>query len=282
MKHTPQIFAKKISSEKKNEWSQMEEMFVGLMLFFVAFSAMLLTIINSSGDSLTGVLSQKQEMSETAEGYKQVRSDLYKEMNNNFTMQWGTWGASINKADLAVQFFNPDCSRVNAQSEDGEKPSEVFFQPGKYQLTDYAKKILREFVPKYVGILTSDEFKDHIIEIRIEGHTSSDWRRNSTSEENYLGNLALSQKRARSVIAYLIELKLEEVDMETDEDPFEVLRGENWSWLQKRITANGLSSSQTITDKLTNKEDQACSRRVVFRVVTDGDAQLQKLLEQGG
>src|SRR5215472_5781181 len=35
--------------------------------------------------------------------------------------------------------------------------------------------ILQDFFPRYVRILTSSKYRDAISEVRIEGHTSSDW-----------------------------------------------------------------------------------------------------------
>ena len=43
-------------------------------------------------------------------------------------------------------------------------------------------------------------------EIRIEGHTSSEWFDQSTGNEAYLNNMELSQNRARNVLDYILRI----------------------------------------------------------------------------
>jgi hypothetical protein len=50
------------------------------------------------------------------------------------------------------------------------------------------------------------------------------------------------------------------------------------AWLKRYVTANGLSSSQPILDGDQN-EDLARSRRVVFRVRTDAETRIEKILQ---
>jgi len=75
--------------------------------------------------------------------------------------------------------------------------------------------------------------------------------------------MELSQGRTRSTLRFV--LKLPDVQKEID-------------WLRSNVTANGLSSSHLIL-KPDGTEDIDRSRRVDFRILTDADAKIEKILE---
>jgi hypothetical protein len=79
----------------------------------------------------------------------------------------------------------------------------------------------------------------------------------------YLHNMELSQARTRSTLLYV--LMLPQVRGEVD-------------WLRRLVTANGLSSSRPILDA-SGKEDAARSRRVDFKIRTDAETRIAKILE---
>ena len=155
--------------------------------------------------------------------------------------------AQIIKEDLAIRFTEP----------------EVLFAPGSSELKPEFREILSDFFPRYVRILTSAKYKGSINEVRIEGHTSSDWSSVTTPEDAYFRNMELSQARTRSTLIYA--LSLPEVDGQRD-------------WLRRNLTANGLSSSHPIADA-SGDEDAARSRRVEFKVRTDAETRMAKILE---
>jgi outer membrane protein OmpA-like peptidoglycan-associated protein len=112
------------------------------------------------------------------------------------------------------------------------------------------KDILNDFFPRYVRILRSPKYRDAITEIRIEGHTSSDWIGGASPDDAYLHNMELSQARTRSSLLYVLMLSQVRGDVD---------------WLRRLVTANGLSSSRPILDAFGN-EDAARSRRVEFKI----------------
>jgi outer membrane protein OmpA-like peptidoglycan-associated protein len=125
------------------------------------------------------------------------------------------------------------------------------------------KGILDDFFPRYVRILTSPKCRDAINEIRIEGHTSSDWTGAASPDDAYLHNMELSQARTRSTLLYVLMLPQVRGDVD---------------WLRRLVTANGLSSSRLILDA-SGKEDAARSRRVEFKIRTDAETRIAKILE---
>jgi outer membrane protein OmpA-like peptidoglycan-associated protein len=99
--------------------------------------------------------------------------------------------------------------------------------------------------------------------VRIEGHTSSVWNGVASPDDAYFLNMELSQARTRSTLAYVLNLP-------ADRDQV--------NWLRKFVTANGLSSSRLIMDSK-GEEDVARSRRVEFRIRTDAETRLARILE---
>ncbi|MDE7217428.1 MAG: OmpA family protein, partial [Helicobacter sp.] len=116
------------------------------------------------------------------------------------------------------------------------------------------KKVLDSFFPRYIAILSSPKYRDSIEEIRIEGHTSSEWKASHDLAERYLENASLSQARAFSVLQYCFNLpNVRERD-----------------WLISVLRANGLSFAKPL-------ETDALSRRVEFRTITKSRQKIQEI-----
>ena len=101
-------------------------------------------------------------------------------------------------------------------------------------------------------------------EIRVEGHTSSEWKGAKTRKERYLKNVQLSQKRALSVLEYSVSLIK---DPTKDE------------WLSKKLRANGLSFAKPILDE-NGLEDADRSRRVEFRVLAKTQEKIIQIINE--
>ena len=150
---------------------------------------------------------------------------------------------------------------------------DVKFATGSAKITGGFKYRLKDFFPKYVEILSQDKYRNHIEEIRVEGHTSSSWW-GDDRKSNYLKNLELSQDRARAVLNFSINLS-------------KVRR--NFDWLTSVFRANGLSSAKLLDENRElisisgNLEDEEQSRRVEFRIMTKSKkalAELEKLRQE--
>jgi outer membrane protein OmpA-like peptidoglycan-associated protein len=110
--------------------------------------------------------------------------------------------------------------------------------------------VLQDFFPRYLTRL--EEFRDDLAEVRIEGHTSAEWRGAATPLDAYFRNMELSQGRTRAVLDFGLR--------ETEVHPG--MR----DWARGLITANGLSSSH-LRLRADGTEDREGSRRVEFRAV---------------
>ena len=74
--------------------------------------------------------------------------------------------------------------------------SAVFFEFNSYQLSEEGQLLLDRFLPAYMSVLLSPEYRDYLGEIIIEGHTDS--------VGEYMTNLELSQARAQTVVRYCL------------------------------------------------------------------------------
>lgn len=190
------------------------------------------------------MITQKEndKIKEVAIAYQQNQVDIYQALEEEFKDDLDKWGATIDQETLAFNFQSPD----------------VLFANNDTRLSDAYKLILDEFFPRYINVLAP--FRDSLDEIRIEGHTSSVGLRNSTEAEAYFYNMNLSQGRTRSVLEYGYAL------MPNDAN-----------WIKANIAAVGFSSSRLIMRD--GIEDQAMSRRVSFRAITNADIQIKRILE---
>ena len=145
---------------------------------------------------------------------------------------------------LKEEFDGTDLS-VSVDSKTGSiaLDSSILFDSGQYELKDTGQEFLRKFLPKYINVLTSSEFKEYVSEIIIEGHTDT--------QGDYLYNLELSQKRALSVASLCLDSNQA------------VLKEKKLEQLRKIVTANGKSYNNPVFDADGNVDADA-SRRVEF------------------
>jgi outer membrane protein OmpA-like peptidoglycan-associated protein len=178
--------------------------------------------------------------------YDHLKNDLYNDLHSTFKDDLTRWNAELYR-DLTIRFKEPD----------------VLFDQGRDEIKLKFQAILSDFFPRYIAIITSDKYRNDIEEIRIEGHTSSIWNNKTSDFDGYILNMALSQDRTRSTLDYV--LSLESVISEVE-------------WLKAHTTANGLSSSKLIHNE-DGSENPSLSRRVEFRVKTNAEARIAKIIE---
>jgi outer membrane protein OmpA-like peptidoglycan-associated protein len=188
---------------------------------------------------------ERDEMRKVAEEWAKNKQDIYKALHEEFKGDLQKWQAEIEPDTLIVRFKEPT----------------VLFHLGECYLTPRFEEILHNFFPRYLSTL--EPFEQSISEIRIEGHTSSEWNDTATASEAYFNNMRLSQDRTREVLSYCMS-----------QAPNAELR----KWGQRVLIAAGMSSSRLVLANGT--ENPEASRRVEFRVRTKADEKLTLILEQ--
>ena len=101
--------------------------------------------------------------------YFQTQTAIAKALKTEFQNDLLTWGASV-EPDGTVRFYNPS----------------VLFKQNEDKLTPEGQLLLKEFFGRYINILYGTKFRDQIAEIRVEGHTSSEWAEGVTDSKIYL------------------------------------------------------------------------------------------------
>ena len=220
--------------ESEDQWIATSDIMATLMLIF-AFIAM---------------TSSFQTIQKITEHTELIESKIYKALIKEFSLfEREAWGAEIDPETGMVTFSG----------------AIVQFNTGSDQIAPGFKKILDEFIPRYVSTLRL--FQGHIQEVDVEGHTDSDPPANikknfinktKYERESYNYNMNLSQRRAFSVVKYSLN--------KIDESLFAELN----HWFEKKLRAVGYSFSQLICDNTQECkpgfENKEKSRRVQFRI----------------
>lgn len=240
------MFKSPVSRDKANEWISISDIMSVLMLIFLFISIIYMVDVKES-EQLAN--KERERISQIAIAYSTVQNDLYEALQDEFAGDLERWNATLERPpELSIRFNEP----------------EVLFQRGSAIVNPRFKEILDDFFPRYLRILNSEQFREDIAEIRIEGHTSSEWWLDTPSEEAYFLNMELSQARTREVLQYCLRLL----------DPHDQ------TWVRSYITANGLSSSRLIIDSDTGEEDKDRSRRVEFKTRTNAERRIMEILQE--
>ena len=168
--------------DTEEHWISISDMMAGLMVIFlfIAISYML------------HVKEETEKIKAIAVAYIQIQLDLYDDLEAEFKEDLKRWNADLDDETLTIRFKEPD----------------VLFEPGSIDVRLKFEKILDNFFPRYIEILRQPKYKNEIAEIRIEGHTSSEWKEDTSPEEAYIENMKLSQGRTRSVLKYVLQIPL--------------------------------------------------------------------------
>ncbi len=207
------------------------DLMAGLMLVFLFIAISFMIEVESKMD----------DMKEVAESYVDNKANLNEVLYGEFEDELVEWDAVITK-DNRVIFNSP----------------EVLFKVNESSLNNQFKTVLDDFFPRYVEILTSNEYIDEINEVRVEGHTSDTWAKNSTQKEIYLNNMKLSQSRAFEVLSYCYSIEDEAVM-------------QNRPWLEENFRANGMAYAKL--------KDAERARRVEFTIQLKSEDRVYKILE---
>lgn len=239
-----EIFSRRSNQPEESQWLSVADLMAGLMIIFMFISIAYMRM----------VMIERDRIKEVAVALKDAQQDVYEALLSEFEDDLHDWNAEIERQTLTVRFKEP----------------EVLFERGRDDLRPEFRQILDDFFPRYVSVLQpfvacetpTGKPRGCIEEIRIEGHTSSEWNSMTSGEKAYHLNMQLSQGRTQSVLLYGTSLV----------SPSEV------PWLRERLAAVGHSSSRPILDA-SGSEDPDRSRRVEFRVKTTVEKQLMRVIE---
>lgn len=224
------------SNEDYSHWIPLADLMTGLMMVFLLISISFIVTSNKNINSVEQKL----------EAYNNLKLELHNELEKEFSDDLIRWGGRLESKTLIISFTDPN----------------ILFKAGESQVSSYFKEILNNFIPRYIKILNNSKYRKTISELRIEGHTSSEWY-DQTSMQHlaYIRNMELSQDRTRNVLTYIL----------TSTPTTETSK----AWIREHTTATGLSSSRII--KSNGVENKSKSRRVEFRILTNSDSLIHEI-----
>ena len=224
-------FPLKTTEEEQESWISIADLMSVLMLVFLLIA---IVYIQFQAQSAEERKTLEEALGKPVAAWLIHQKEIYKALMEEFDKDLDKWDAEIEEKGPTVRFRSPS----------------VLFPKGSAEIRLRFKEILRDFWPRYIRVLDKRAWRDDIEEIRIEGHTSSEWEGAASRREAYFKNMELSQNRTRAVMEFCLSL-------------YAVRRRE--AWLLEKVTANGLSSSRLVKN-WRDTEDKKASRRVEFRV----------------
>lgn len=194
--------------------------------------------------------------------YKFVEQDIYNTLQKELNEE----------IENELIELSPDGTvKFNLKTKNAE-----LFPSDRAQMTEEFMRVLDEFTPKYLEIVTSSDYINNISEIRIEGHTDTIPPRKSKRRESYDYNLELSSNRARAVLNYVRNSETYLKYPDSIKQRLDFL-----------FTANGLSYSRALNnsnevfylsdDKTVNND---LSRRVEFKIVTSNEELAESIIKK--
>lgn len=215
-----------MQNNEVNIWESVSDLMTGMMMIFLFIS-----------------LAFMLEMTMITENFYSVKSQIVADLTKEFPPhELEAMHAEIDPKDGTISFTADGTALFDVRAE---QPSMEY------------RKILNNFFPRYINILSQEKYKGQIAEIRIEGHASVEATENRDDQRTYFYNMSLSQNRARNVMEYVMRMPIYQEKVYQD-------------WLKKYITANGYSFSKS-------SGDAQKDRRVDFRVMLHTEETLEKV-----
>ena len=152
-------------NEQNESWITVSDLMAGLMMVFLVIA---MIYAKDSEERFGGI-------EPTVKNWIDIETEIYKALKNEFRRDLWNWNAEIERDTLTIRFRSPD----------------ILFERGQADLTPYFQGVLDDFIPRYLKLLHS-RFSASIEEVRIEGHTSSEWAEANSQEHAFILNMALS------------------------------------------------------------------------------------------
>ncbi len=223
-----------------NFWISYADLMAGLLFVFILVIGAVIVKHNFMTSEIIKQKESIQELENNAKLKEASAEKLNKELNE--TKETIAKLTSV-KDDVILKLRQKLGDKIEVDPKSGALriAGNILFKQGEYDLIEESKISLTSILTEYIKVLMDDEeIRNNLDRIIVEGHTNSDG--------DYLLNLELSQKRALSVMKFLLELNPQ---FEKD--------------LKVFVTANGRSETDLIFKN--NEEDKFASRRIEIKFI---------------
>ncbi len=219
----------------QSSWISLSDLMTGLMLIFLLIVVMM-----------------QENTQKTLVRYENTKREIHDALQKKFAYELQSDKVKISQ-DLVVRF----------------QETEALFEQDQATLSPYYKKVLDNFIPKYLTVLQDERFKENIQEVRIEGHTGNVSQRHP----EYTDLVELSQNRARAILRYFVS-----------SGAFKDLPKRDKQFLRFKLMANGFGNGRMVDEEgeyvLNSSKSPQNTRRVEFRIMTDAEQKLEEALRQ--
>lgn len=227
-----------LTESQDNFWISYADLMAGLLFVFILVIGAVIVKHNFMTSEIIKQKESIQELENNAKQKEAAAEKLNKELNE--TKETIAKLTSV-KEDVITKLKLKLGDKIEVDPKSGALriAGNILFKQGEYELIEESKISLTSILSEYIKVLMEDqEIRNNLDRIIVEGHTNSDG--------DYLLNLELSQKRALSVMKFLLELNPQ---FEKD--------------LKLFVTANGRSKTDLIFKN--NEEDKFASRRIEIK-----------------
>lgn len=216
-----------------DQWIALADLMLGCFLI-----SLLLMFVLAANKANTKNIVIKNHNNKTEKPFssRDIKQEIYVDLINNLKPLLTKGDISLDKDSLTVKFIG----------------IKTIFNIGQAELPPEYQYILKIFFPKYIKVLMQHKYSAYIANIRVEGHSSQGWGKDTSPMQAYLNNMRLSQLRVYNVLYYINSLNLSPAEN---------------NFLLQHIIGTGFSSSHSIAK---NEPTQ----RVEFKVYLIGDKQI--------
>src|SRR3990167_8102570 len=126
-----------MEQNNQTHWIPLSDLMTGLMMIFMLIAA-------------SFMLRVEQTTTLVVKEYQETKSNLSRALQKEFEQNLKQWNAEM-LGDMTMRFKDPN----------------VLFDTGSATLKPEFKEILKDFIPRYLKLVTSEKYKGSIKEIRI-------------------------------------------------------------------------------------------------------------------
>ncbi len=195
--------------EELTFWQSYSDMMAALLLVFVLIIAFAISLTKSTYEEKQAELEARNAKINEYEEMLQQKEAEIEEQKTRIEEQKVAFRQQQEKLDSIVGIRATLITKLKDEFKDSKMnilvdpetgaisfDSNILFDVDRSVLKPAGKEFLNEFFPMYFETLLSDEVKDYVSEVIIEGHTDN--------TGTYLHNLDLSQRRASAVVEYCL------------------------------------------------------------------------------
>lgn len=241
---------KDLKDNHDNFWISYADLMAGLLFVFILVIGAIIVKHNYMTSEFMEQKKSIDALAKEARKKEEAAEKLKKELD---TTKETIYKLTSTKSNVIEKLRLKLGDKIEVDSKSGALriSGNILFEQNQDELMESSKSRLKNILSEYIDVLINDkEIKENLDKIIIEGHTNSDGE--------YIHNLELSQKRALSVMKFLLTLQ---PDKENE--------------LQKYVTANGRSETDLIMG--TSGENKFDSRRIEIKFRLKNDEAISEI-----